>query len=154
MFALWTFGGMIAFIPGVGAAHIYALAFSSAIASSTAWLLHTRSKEPTIVEKKLGPFTTQRTRVIDSALGASGVVMATAATATCLMPMAPMLIMAIVPAPLFVSTGLFAGIDLYLLDARDKIGHSAHLGGFLFGIAYYLVMLRKRGGIWQMMKRR
>jgi membrane associated rhomboid family serine protease len=49
--------------------------------------------------------------------------------------------------PMFVMTGGFIAVDLFYLGKNDLIGRSAHLGGALFGAAYYLAFLRRFGGI-------
>ncbi|KAF2211934.1 hypothetical protein CERZMDRAFT_10602, partial [Cercospora zeae-maydis SCOH1-5] len=149
MFVLFTFGGLLAQNPFIGARHIYLLALTSSVASSAAWIFHSRSQKALqkSSSKSWNPFSSlgqaARTRTIDVALGASGFVMATCSMAACLMPFTPMLIMGIVPAPLWVLSLLYAGVDLYMLDSKSsRVGHSAHLGGFAFGILYYLGLLR------------
>ena len=156
MFALYTFGGMLAMVPGVGAFHIWGLALTSSIASSAALIMFQRSKKKPQQQSGLfGVFGSRDRPVREVAMGASGVVMATAAVATCLRPMNMMIIFPVpVPMPLFVATGLFAALDLYMINANDSIGHSAHLGGFAYGVAYYFLLLRNRGGVWRMLLRR
>jgi membrane associated rhomboid family serine protease len=48
---------------------------------------------------------------------------------------------------MFVLTGGYIAADLFYLGKNDLIGHSAHLGGALFGAAYYLALLRRFGGL-------
>ncbi|KAM3417770.1 hypothetical protein BST61_g5999 [Cercospora zeina] len=160
MFVLSTFGGLLAQIPFIGARHIYLLALTSSIASSAAFIFHRRSQKALQSSgKSWNPFSTSgraaRTQKIEHALGASGFVMATGSMAACLMPFTPMLIMGVVPAPLWAATLLFAAVDLFLLDSESsRVGHSAHLGGYAFGIVYYLALLRKKGGVWQLVSRK
>jgi membrane associated rhomboid family serine protease len=148
MFALSTFSTIIAAFPGIGAAHMLALCMGSGIAGSFAWLY----------EKTSGPGGRQNAmaRSHQAALGASGMVMGAAAVATCLMPAAPMYIMFIpIPIPLWATTLLFAGVDAYFLHSeRSPIGHSAHLGGGLFGAMFYVAFLRRFGGVGRWLGRR
>lgn len=90
------------------------------------------------------------------ALGASGMVQGIAAAATLLAPVAPIYLMFIpVPIPLFVVTIGYVAYDTYNLDSKtSRIGHSAHLGGFAFGVLYYFLSLRRFGGVWHMLARR
>lgn len=90
-----------------------------------------------------------------AALGASGVVTGFSAAATCLMPFARMGFMFIpVAMPMWVMTGVYLGVDLYLLGSNDNVGHDAHIGGALCGMLYYAVFLRKFGGISSMLRLR
>lgn len=171
MFALFTYGKVLAAVPGIGALHIYGLAVTSSIAASAAFITHRRSRQNTQntqqKQKKGDPWHTifsdsssnnmtgYRTIIREVGLGASGVVMATAAAATCLRPLVTMMIFPIpLPLPLFVVTGLLAAADAYLMDGGGKTGHDAHLGGFACGAVYYLLLLRNKGGIWRMLSRR
>ncbi|CAK1365927.1 hypothetical protein CB0940_09618 [Cercospora beticola] len=162
MFALWTFGGLLAYMPAIGARHIYLLALTSSFASSSAWLIHRRSKAapaPTTTTKSWNPFSSassqRQTRTIEALLGASGFVMATASLSACIMPFAPMMMMGVVPMPLYAVALAYAALDLYMLDSgTSRTAHSAHLGGLAFGIVYYLVLLRKKGGVWQLISSR
>ena len=80
--------------------------------------------------------------------------MGAAATATCLMPFAPMSLLFIpVPIPLWVLTGLYAAMDIWYLDTSTTVGHAAHLGGSIFGALYYFAYLRGHGGIWRTIRR-
>lgn len=66
-----------------------------------------------------------------------------------------MMMMGVVPMPLYAVAMAYAALDLYLLDSEtSRTAHSAHLGGLAFGIVYYLVLLRKKGGVWQLISRR
>ena len=96
-----------------------------------------------------------RLQVESSGLGASGMVMGAGMAAACLMPTAPMgLIFPPVVLPLWVLTAVYVGIDTYFLHSEtSRIGHSAHLGGAIYGAAYYLGYLRKYGGVWSMVRR-
>lgn len=53
-----------------------------------------------------------------------------------------------VPVPLWVLTVMYAAVDTYFLDdARSLVGHSAHLGGTVFGAVFYVGFLRRFGGV-------
>jgi membrane associated rhomboid family serine protease len=75
--------------------------------------------------------------------------------ATCLMPMAPAGVLFIpVAVPLWVLTSIYFGLDAYYLNnASSRIGHSAHLGGAIYGAMYYFGYLRNYGGVWIMLRR-
>lgn len=154
-FTMWTFGSMLSFVPGVGAFHIATLALGGAVASSGAWLWHQEVRNGSPKSRGFQDLFTQHyPQVRHQALGSSGVVMAMAAVATCLMPLAPMSFMFIpIPIPLFVLTAAYAAVDTYYINSqKSRIGHSAHLGGFVFGITYYFASLRRRGGIWPLLR--
>ncbi|KAK5114363.1 hypothetical protein LTR62_002615 [Meristemomyces frigidus] len=156
MFALRTFGTLISCVPGVGAAHMLFLSLGSGIAGSVAWLGQKASSTPVKQSGWFGSTTQRGGRVSEVALGASGLVMGAGAVAACLMPFAPMSLMFIpIPIPLWAITALYAAVDTYFLKSEtSRIGHSAHLGGALFGMVYYFGFLRKYGGIWKMMTMR
>ena len=151
MFALWTFGSIIAWIPGIGGVHVLSMGIGSAIAGSLAWLYHQKYRDSNSRDRKWGPYAQHGIRGLNvqSGLGASGMVMGAAAVATCLMPLAPMHLMLIpIPIPLWVTTALYAAVDMYYLDKGDHIGHAAHLGGGIYGLLFYFAYLRRFGGIW------
>ena len=56
--------------------------------------------------------------------------------------------------PMFVMTGAYFAWDLFWLNSDDNVGRSAHLGGALFGVVYYLAALRGYGGVSQLLARR
>jgi membrane associated rhomboid family serine protease len=76
MISFNALAGILAIIPGIGAFHILALSLGSAAAGSAAWLYQSMNKP-----RAIG---------IETALGASGIVMGVGAAAACLMPFAPM----------------------------------------------------------------
>ncbi|KAF2166207.1 hypothetical protein M409DRAFT_66698 [Zasmidium cellare ATCC 36951] len=160
MVSFHAFGTVLATVSGVRAAHVIALAVGSAAAGSVAWLYHLRtSKRPqSTIQKSKGVFSSfgggQIARHIYVGLGASGMVMGLGAAATCLRPSAPMNLMFIpISIPLWAITALYFGVDAYYLNSDSKVGHSAHLGGAVFGATFYLLALRNRGGIWTMLRR-
>lgn len=152
MMAFFTFGNILSFIPGIGPFHIIAISIGGAIASSMSWLVHTRSRAPP-QSVHWNSYAQQVTR--RAAQGASGIVMAAGAVATCLAPSIPMNLFFIpIPIPLWVITFAYAGLDMFYLNSESsRIGHAAHLGGSIFGIMYYMVYLRRYGGLWAMLRR-
>jgi len=156
MFALFTYGGLLASVPGIGALHIYGLAITSSIAASAAFITHRRRKTKQREKKRdLQSRFSGNAIIRETGLGASGIVMAAAAVATCLRPTIQVVIFPMpMPMPLYVATGLVAAVDAYMIDKGDKIGHDAHLGGFAWGAVYYLLLLRNKGGIWRLLSRR
>lgn len=139
---------------GLGAFHVAALTIGSAATGSLAFLYWTRktaSKRSNI----WGSNSYHLPSMSKAGLGASGVVMGFAAAATCLTPWMPMSLMMIpVPIPMWGLTLFYFGVDLYLLGSNDGVGHDAHLGGAAFGIFYYLLTLRRFGGVSQLLRRR
>lgn len=91
----------------------------------------------------------QSSSVVPSfALGASGMVMGIGTAAAMLRPKTPMALFGIIPAPLWALVAGYVAIDSYYLDhPQSRIGHSAHLGGAVFGALYYTLFLRRFGGI-------
>lgn len=150
MFGLWTFGSIVA-RSGVGPLATISLLTGSALTGSIAWLYEHHEDE---TSSRRSLFEMPRTAAINSALGASGMLMGAVATATCLAPMAPMALLGVIPMPLYVATAGFVAMDLYYLDKASKIGHSAHLGGAVFGAVYYFAFLPRLGGISRMLARR
>jgi membrane associated rhomboid family serine protease len=76
-------------------------------------------------------------------LGFSGALMGITTVAACLAPMSKVLIYGIVPVPLWglaVGYGIYDGY--YVNDKNSRIGHAGHLGGAVFGVAYYILKLR------------
>ncbi|EON66968.1 hypothetical protein W97_06084 [Coniosporium apollinis CBS 100218] len=139
MFSLYAFGSVLAACPGVGAAHITTLALGSAIAGSVGWLTHTATRAAA-----RGPWG-QRQQM--GALGASGMVMGIGAAAALMRPSATMLLMGIVPVPLWALIGGYFVFDSFYLDRGGNVAHAGHLGGLAFGVAFYLLRLRRFGGL-------
>lgn len=154
MIALNAFGSIMAIIPGVGAVHVISMCIGSAIAGSAAFLYQKSGQSAS--DPKLKDWSDNVTRMpqMVSGLGASGMVMGAGATAACLMPFAPMQIMFIpINIPLWVLTLGYAALDTYFLHSNSPIGHAAHLGGAIYGAAFYLAYLRNYGGVWPMARR-
>ncbi|KAK5172804.1 uncharacterized protein LTR77_002924 [Saxophila tyrrhenica] len=149
MFAFYSFGSALAFIPGIGAAHIVPLCVGSALVGSASFLYDAYQRSPP--QKQGGRMSSYMpVETYRSGLGASGMVMGVGATAACLMPFLPTNIMFIpIAIPLWATTLLFVGVDTYFLHSNSPVGHSAHLGGAIFGAMYYFAYLRRFGGaIW------
>lgn len=106
--------------------HYAGLIFGSAIASSATYLYDKRGTQA-------------------KGLGASGIVSGIMASVTMFMPTARARVWGILPMPLWALTGSFFLLDAYFMqaDMRTGIGHSAHVGGGVFGVLYYAVFLRK-----------
>ena len=70
------------------------------------------------------------------------------------MPRAKVLMMGVIPAPMW---ALMIGYTVYdsarLDDRTSGVGHAAHLGGATFGALYYLLALRRGGGLFALRPR-
>ena len=140
-------------LAGVGPMTLTSLCLGSAIAGSTAFLYQHFDKDRQRTQSRWG-LNVSGPQQIPSGLGASGMVMGVGAAATFLMPFAGMQIFPIpITIPLWMLTALYVGVDTYFLHANSPVGHSAHLGGSVFGFLYYFVHLRRYGGVWQMLRR-
>jgi len=81
-------------------------------------------------------------------LGFSGAVSGVVTAAALLFPTRKMLLMGIIPMPLWVLGLGYIAYDTYSMDAVDStVGHDAHIGGAVFGAAFYMVFLRRFGGL-------
>lgn len=148
MMTFHALSSILVFTPGVGAIHVVSLCAGSALLGSAGYLYHMKQKSDGAIDGRGPSYTQQR------ALGASGMVMGVASAATCLMPFLPVSLMFIpVGIPLWATTLLFAGVDTYFLNSNSPFGHAAHLGGAAGGVLYYLVFLRKYGGVLSMIRR-
>jgi membrane associated rhomboid family serine protease len=119
---------------GVPASRIVGLILGSAVTASAAFLVDfsSRAHSSNGLVKHVG-------------LGASGVVMGVTATVACIAPKMTVAVMGIIPMPLWLFGAGTALVDTYLLGGNTGIGHSAHLGGAAFGVAYYFFRLRRYG---------
>lgn len=165
MLTLKTFCSIVGFVPGIGGGHILLLALGSALAGSGGWVWQQKLRLDTIRSSSSSrgwgqsqTYNSAASRIYSaSALGASGVVMGVGAVATCLIPTMPIQLMFIpIGIPLWVVTGLYAVADSYFLTSQTSgTAHAGHLGGLLFGVAYYAVMLRNKPvGIWRILTSR
>lgn len=134
MISMYAFGSVLSYAPGFAAGHIYSLVLGASIAGSLAFLAHSSSK---------GRTQTRRTVV-----GASGAVMGLGAAACCVSPRATMLLYGFIPIPIWgIMLGYFV-LDNYMLNnPNSRTASSSHLGGFAFGVLYYVLKLRRFGGI-------
>lgn len=155
MIAFNAFGTMLAWMPGIGAAHIISLCLGSAITGSFAFLYTHGLQDPPPKNSKFPGAIIGTGTVQLSALGASGMVMGAGMAATCLLPTAPMsLLFPPVTLPLWMLMSIYVGLDFYFLgDMRSRIGHDAHIGGAVYGAMYYFGNLRKYGGVWHLIRR-
>ena len=117
------------------------LVFGSAVAGHLGFLYQDAQRQQDLLQVRNGAIVpTQQTR----ALGLSGVVMGLGAVVSLAMPRAKVLIMGIVPCPVWLLMIGYVFYDSARLDDRtSKTGHAAHLGGAAFGAAYYLLRLRR-----------
>lgn len=127
MIALYSFSAVLLWQPAVSAMQYLALIVGSGLSGSAAFLEHSWINKDN-----------------HRGLGASGIVSGVGVAAAFLDPRAKFLIWGIVPAPLWMLVSAAALLDILLLGASDKVGHSAHIGGALFGAAYYFVSIRAR----------
>ncbi|KAJ8612781.1 hypothetical protein MRB53_037252 [Persea americana] len=145
MFAIDAFTDIIAVSGLVSAPGLICLVVGGAFISSYAQLYNIRSQR-----SQIGSYAVEHS----SALGASGIAMSLAALSTCIMPRAPMMLF-IIPMPLWALSAGYVAFDLYYRDSGSRIGHYAHLGGFGFGLAYFLLLTRKTpSSILGMLRRR
>ncbi|RMX82851.1 hypothetical protein D0869_05753 [Hortaea werneckii] len=167
MLSLKAFATILTRIPRIRAPHLIFLATGSALAGSLGFLYHDSSRRQNkdqapdnLIGRTISGSDRQITRGIPgarspgvesrrSALGASGMVLGFGAAATCLAPSTSMTVMFLpVPVPLWMLTAVYAAVDTYFLDdARSPVGHSAHLGGTVFGAVFYVGFLRRFGGV-------
>lgn len=127
MIALWTFGRAVARTIGPWRLlHLYVAGALFASIAYVAYAIAVHSQAP--------------------ALGASGAVSAIAVVFACLYPRAWLYLNFFIPVPAVLGVVLFLALDLMgvLGPVRDTVAHAAHLGGALYGFAYWLIALRPR----------
>ncbi len=130
MISMYAFASVLVLHPGLSGARILTISLGSALAGNVGFLIQQMMRDP---------------RKQTNAIGASGMVMGLGCAAAFLAPAEKMLLLAVVPVPLW---GLMAGYFLYdavFLNRQDKVAHSGHLGGLAFGAAYYWLSLRRLG---------
>lgn len=129
-FNLITFSSFATVITSLPTWHFSAILLGSGLASSAAFL-----------------FDERRNKTNGRGIGASGVVSGVLTTVTMFIPRLPTRIFFILPMPLWVATAGYFVVDSYMManSSGSRIGHSAHIGGGLFGVAYYLLFLRRFG---------
>lgn len=135
--------------------HTAALCLFTGVASSAAWAYHHAFLKPDDRGRARFGGRVITTKDLDSALGASGMVMGVGAVAACLAPTLPVQLMFIpIPMPLILLVASYAAVDSYFVNSTtSRIGHSAHLGGGVAGVAYYLLFLTRLGGVSSILRR-
>jgi membrane associated rhomboid family serine protease len=134
MFSLYAFSSVLLSC-GLSPVVFSTVLLGSAVAGNLGSLYHESTK---------GRSWGRRTR----SLGASGAVLGVGAAATLLAPTTSMLLLGLVPVPLWAILGGYIYYDSYNLDDPNSvIGHAAHLGGAAFGAASYVFYLRRFGGV-------
>lgn len=154
MLALSSFGQIISFM-GVSGPQTLALCLTCGIAGSVAWAYHHAFIKPDPPRSGLFSRQVVRMKDLDTALGASGLVMGAGTAAACLAPLTPTgLPFLPVRMPLWFFMAVYAAVDTYFLDKGEIIGHAAHLGGAATGVVYYFLALRSYGGVWRLLSGR
>ncbi|KAI5272229.1 hypothetical protein E4T47_04406 [Aureobasidium subglaciale] len=132
---------------------LYNFCRGSAVMGGFGFLYHRKRK---ISESSPSDWQNKTRNYNSSALGASGAVMGIGALTACMVPNAPMQLMLIpITFPLWVFVAGYGLVDSYFLDSPNSgIAHAGHLGGLVFGTAYYLAFLRKSPmGVWRNVQR-
>lgn len=153
MLSLYNFCSLCAFIPGMNGLHLFAVAGGSAVTGGLGFLYHRRTK---IAAASRNDWQSKTRNYNSAALGASGAVMGVGALTACMIPNAPMQLMLIpITFPLWVFVAGYGVVDAYLLDSPTSgIAHAGHLGGLVFGAAYYLAFMRRSPmGVWRSVQR-
>lgn len=134
-FNLLTFSSFAPVLWQLPTRNFAGLLLGSAIASSGTWLYEQREKGR------------QRSNI--GALGSSGIVSGMLTTVTMFKPNMQIAVMGIIPAPLWIATCTYFLVDTYMMRSsrESTVGHSAHIGGGVFGVLYYTMFLRRFGGI-------
>lgn len=127
MFALWQFGRMIEqvfkFEFAVYGTMLYLLLYGLAIIAASIPELQNHKKD-----------------IWYNSVGASGAVMAVVFVWILLFPTAQLLLFGGLPMPGVVFGGLYLLFSIYANQrGGDNIGHSAHIAGALFGIAFMII---------------
>lgn len=125
-----SFASMLSTLPTV---HFATIIFGGGLAAAYAWVAE---------EKYRGG----RNR---AAMGMSGIVSSVMGACTMLAPNMRITLMFLIPTPLWAATASYLFLDTYAAaqNSQTGVGHSAHIGGTLFGALYYSLFLRKYGGI-------
>jgi membrane associated rhomboid family serine protease len=133
MIAFQQLGQILVYTPGFKAVrHFGALILGSALAGSAAFLSHEK---------------TMRLGVVREGLGFSGVVSGVVTAAACMAPHQKMLLMGILPVPLWALGMGYIAYDTYMMEGDTSVGHDTHIGGAIFGGVFYMLTLRRFGGI-------
>ncbi|KAH7393926.1 hypothetical protein DE146DRAFT_111936 [Phaeosphaeria sp. MPI-PUGE-AT-0046c] len=131
MFTLYFLGGFLCQLPIITPSRYLTIALGAGVLGSVGFLYQRYLKA--------GRNGIDHTR----GLGFSGALMGLTSVAACLAPHTKFSIYGIIPVPLWglcAAYGIYDGY--YLNDNNSRIGHAGHLGGLVFGLAYYLLVLR------------
>ena len=130
---IYYIGRFLAAIPSLRLADLAVLSFGAAIAGSLGWLASNRARRPG-----------QKTY----ALGSSGMVMGLLTATACLAPSIIVSLFGILPMPIGLLTVGYLFYDGYYLDSpTSTVAHGGHLGGMAFGLAFYVLRLRRLGSV-------
>jgi membrane associated rhomboid family serine protease len=133
MVSFYYMGRLVAETPGIGPAKLVTLIIGSGLTGSLGYLFNRQQsmqKHHTNIDNRYG-------------LGFSGAVMGVGAAAACMYPTQQFAIYGIIPVPLWVLMGGYFLYDgFYLSSENTRVGHAGHLGGLVFGIAYYFLSIR------------
>ncbi|KAF2814043.1 uncharacterized protein BDZ99DRAFT_516665 [Mytilinidion resinicola] len=132
MFTLHAFGRVLVYGARLPLLNLIILSVGSLISGSAFFLAHEKRRER--------PY-----RMVQG-IGASGMVMGLGAAAACLVPRTMMLV-AFFPAPLWLVVSGYFAYDYWYLNQHTGTAHSGHLGGLGFGLLYYVLSLRRFGGV-------
>jgi membrane associated rhomboid family serine protease len=131
MLTAYFLGGFLCYAPLITPFRFVTIAIGSGITGSVGFL----------VQRYLASGKTGYDQV--RGLGFSGALMGITSVAACMAPFTKVMIYGIIPVPLWglvVGYGFYDGY--YVNDRNSRIGHAGHLGGAVFGVAYYLLRLR------------
>ena len=133
MLALWVFGrdvllriGSFAFV------HLYVVGGILASLGHIAWQIASSDEASGV-----------------AALGASGSVMAISVLYAAMFPKRILLVGFLVPMPAAVAVAAYIVLDIVgaFGGVNDRVAHAAHLGGAAYGLAYWLLRLRRRAPV-------
>ncbi|KAF2751656.1 hypothetical protein M011DRAFT_463164 [Sporormia fimetaria CBS 119925] len=133
MFAFHAFASLLKQAPFVSAPGFATLVIGSGLFGGVAWLVQRFIK-------------LQQTRKYEErfAVGFSGAVMGVGAAAAMIAPRAQMLLMGVLPVPMWLLVGGYLAYDgVYLSTEGTGTAHAGHLGGLAFGFIYYLLFVRR-----------
>lgn len=138
MFSMYAFGSILCHATWtsrpISTPGVVILAFGSLLSGSIFFLYDQKKKER--------PFQSVE------GIGASGMVMGLGAAAALLAPKERLLIYGVLPVPVWLLIGGYFVFDSVMLGSLTSgTGHAAHIGGLTFGALYYILSLRRFGGV-------
>lgn len=137
MFGLFWMGRALG--SAIGKREFLKLYFSSCVFSALSYCVDSHFHPKTIDPKSKAP--------VSNMLGASGAVMSVTSALACMNPRHTVRLYGFIPLPIAPILGLVIASDIhdFLVNAQDdRIAHSAHISGFLWGVLYYFGRLRGR----------